>query len=116
MNKALMSKTAERACRPPQVVKEADLQALSVLIIEREGSCPEDEGLAMQHVVLPDHDLHEGLAPTEVQEGPPASIQSPLLTWQLHVLYDSTCSSLLARIKSYAGTSTNNCAQVSGLI
>ena len=61
------------------MVEEADLEALSVLIIEREGGCPEDEGLAMQHVVLPDHDLHKGLAPTEVQEGAPANMQPRLL-------------------------------------
>lgn len=62
-------------------MKEADLQALSVLVIEREGSGPENEGLAMQHVVLPDHDLHEGLAATEVQEGAPASTRASLPTW-----------------------------------
>ena len=52
---------------------------MAVLVIEGVSSCPEDEGLAVQHVVLPHHDLHEGLAPTEVQEGPPAITQSSCL-------------------------------------
>lgn len=55
-----------------------DLEALPVLVIEREGSCPKDEGLPMQHAVLSHHDLHERLAATEIQKGAPASMQSPL--------------------------------------
>ena len=45
---------------------EACLEALPVLVIEWVGSSLEDDGLAVQHVVLPHHDLHESLAPTEV--------------------------------------------------
>ncbi len=45
---------------------EACLKALPVLVIEWVGGSFEDDGLAVQHVVLPHHDLHEGFAPTEV--------------------------------------------------
>jgi hypothetical protein len=52
---------------------EACLEALPVLVIEWVGGSFEDDGLAVQHVVLPHHDLHEGFAPTEVQERPPVN-------------------------------------------
>ena len=54
----------------------SDLEAVVVCVIEGVGACPEDEGLAVQHVVLPHHDLHEGLAAAEVQKGPPASMHT----------------------------------------
>ena len=53
---------------------EANLQALSVLVVKGKGPGSEDESLAVQHAVLPHHNLHEGLAATEVQERPLASI------------------------------------------
>ena len=55
------------------------LEAVAVFVIEGVCSCPKDERLAVQHMVLPHHDLHEGLAPTKVQEGPPATMQSSCL-------------------------------------
>lgn len=50
---------------------EGHLEALAILVIERVGGGLQDDGLAVQHVVLPHHDLHECFAPTEVQERPP---------------------------------------------
>ena len=55
---------------------EANLQALSVLVVKGKGPGSEDESLAVQHAVLPHHDLHEGLAATEVQERTPANTYS----------------------------------------
>lgn len=52
---------------------QACLEALPVRVIEWVGSSLEDDGLAVQHVVLPHHDLHEGFAATEVQERPPVN-------------------------------------------
>ncbi len=52
---------------------EACLEALPVLVIEWVGGSLEDDGLTVQHVVLSHHNLHEGFAPTEVQERPPVN-------------------------------------------
>ncbi len=52
---------------------EACLEALPVLVIEWVGGSLEDDGLAVQHIVLSHHDLHESFAPTEVQERPPVN-------------------------------------------
>ena len=48
------------------------LEASAILISEGVGASLEDEGLPLQHVVLPRDNLHERLAATEVQEGTPA--------------------------------------------
>ena len=69
------------------------LEALPVLLVQGVGGGLEDERLALQHVVLPHQDLHEGLAATEVQEGPPEQVHThthrcravqPYTVMQLH--------------------------------